>query len=811
MAIYRGKILTALGVGTNQKEKILISSPENKEYYNFNSKNPFLMFIGPSGNVCIAPSPDHAYLRAEVDSSLAVPPSMLTYHSMSGFRCSALTALGDNALTWCGNELIIVSSPPNMTSSDSAQAGLPEYIYSFCPYGVKRLEQPHNRDATNAFHKNDVIKLDTFGVIQSCSDLKGTWNTPRTIVQDGTYYKIISHGMTSVSMSNTSLITIGDRVRIQHTAHSPYAYDNQFAYYYKPHMQHRYWSEEELDVIGGNGSGYIALLGGYGQSGVGLGLGGYYSIRTPFGGGPLGASHVDFDCVSHKDAAMTHIQTELVYFQGRIYCVAAHKVGVTYPDVVCAEGFKTLIREGCSDTPLGHYDGEVDRYMALSPYIGEKNIFGLNYKCPIKYKDRLLLLQNNGIMLEVIEGKVIQVADIKSQLSTQTVFASGIYGGGLEDGVAPTAYKCYGAALGDTIHVFLNYYISGIVESGNVKAGMLWATASDDLSFTYQALPSSGIIPPSGMTKVDYLNKISPFKFSGYNNFSKVENVVNGIGQPSGVEICRPSGWMQSSGISTHWNGSGTFVNCDYSLSPDQWDVPMYYGHIDQYLSPTFTIEPSGFTTDLKPSGVASSGYYWNGVCNYHVFGYPDQEENKLHLFFTEDLLNNNRKSSEISNDINDIYVPDQTLHYTLNGDTNVMTYKNQFCSKRLSWVEPMDLLEPSIVLPSGGPHSPYPYEDRDNGVVYQPFIVYDYPFFRTIDIDVQYSIDNCLTWNNATAHSALSCSKTGLQTGSMIVDPSGIIGSGYMFAWNYYADGLNDTNIQHNWVQLRIRAREDD
>ena len=814
MAAYKGKILAAVGVGTEMQDRNL-SADWQKQHYNFGSKNPFLMFIGPSGNVCRGPTPSSIYVQAT-----GVPQSTVGWKpSPSGRYFTTKLLVGSNCLAWGGNELMMaVNIQGRAAASVYGKHEGKVHYWAFCPYVLEKLEQPFHRIVSSA-NKNNPIKGAEHEVSFSYND--NAYHPPKSVIQNGNY-KMIAKSMKGEESSPgvSAIKVVGDKICVSEISIGRSTNKNSLWSYYVPGTQHKYWTIEELfDVHMASAtpaSGYVGLMRGYGQGGSSAGQNGYNFTYAAHGGGGGHPGTLGTMDMTNQTVTTTNLQCELIEFQGRLYIVSSTRIGVNYPGVVCGNGFQNILFDLCQDKKVPRYVSQgIDRYMALTPYVGEHVVFGNNYKCPIRYKDRLLFLQNNGILLEQVEGKIIQVADIKTQLSAQTTLASGIYGGGLEltvgEGENLSAYKCYGAELNGTLHVFLNYYNGGLSDNGEAEAGTLWATASGDLSFTHRALPNSGIIPPSGMTKAAYLSSISPFKFSGYQNFTAVDNVVGGIGQPSGsASQCRPSGWIQRDGITTEWHGSGTFIDCDYSLSPSQWDVPMDYNNVDQFLAPTLTVEPSGFTSGLQPSGIASSGYYWGGVCNYHIFGYPDQIENKLHLFFTEDIMHNNRRNGE-SDDIIASGAPNQTLYYTLNGNTNEMIFMNQFCSKRLSWIEPMDMTEPSVLLSSGTISQPYPYEDRVAQVVYQPFTIYDYPFFRTVDVDVQYSNDNCLTWNDATPHSALSCGKTGLNTGSITVDPSGTIGSGYMFAWDYYADGLDDTNIKHDWIQLRVRAKEND
>jgi hypothetical protein len=759
---YKGKILAAIGAGGNYQQ---VRPGINEEYSSFGPLNSFLVFIGPSGNIARAPKPQ------ELNSN-GVYFGNVIRTATSGW--SGMNSLGTNCCAWGANELIFFADGDRSTIIEGAAK-----TFAFQPYGT------------------DGVKEIPFAAV--------TWNTPRKYmgasvggsppawqnnsirarVQDDTYYKMLGNSPTTLYYKNHALLTVCERCHEMHlNVLSSYSMYYRAYHFAKPH---KYWTNAELAEASYatwySGSGYISIIDGLAHDGW------YGDTETGFGG--FFDYNYGFDVVDNTTSSQTKTQGQTFFFQGRMYLVRETLVAVGTPGIPTSYGLTPIMREGTKDFMLdsAYID---DKYMTYSPVTSAYSPFDEAYKCPIIWDDRLLLLQNDGKLLEVSDGSVSLLTDIMEALP-DSEWASGIWGGDLGRGHDNGSYKCYGVKLDDTLHVFLNY------RKGIDVGGVCWLTSTDLENFTdkTQYLPQSGIIPPSGMTRTNYLNTISPYRFSGYENFY----ALTVDGQPSGATRCEPSGWAQISGINDEWYGSGTFVECDYTQDPDQWDIPMQFSVRDHYLFPTSVNEPERFGPGLAPSGTGYDGYRWNGVTNYHVLGYKDQGAGfeKVHLFFTQDVVNNPEGGSTI--DANN--APRRCLYYVLDENEDWL-YKNEFSMKRMSWVEPTDMLEPSIIVQSGGPHRPYPYEDRLNGVVYQPYTIYDWPVFGKVDVQVQYSVNWGSSWHNATAHPTLSSGVTGLDTGSLATDPSGTIGREYMFAWDYEADVGNN---RFDWVQFRIRV----
>jgi len=761
---YGGKILAAMGAGGYD------TVPANPDYRGFGPKNPFLIFIGPSGNVCRAPYPGATI----IDYGGSAGASQQVYpDSWQGWQ-----NIGVNCLSWGGNELIF-------TQVHRYGTGYFGNIYytAFCPYGgLDRLETAFAGDALT----NDpaIVGNRSLG-----PTYPGNWGNPYPCwVQDG-YYKKIGRSDFGNYTRCGSTITICDMGHF--VDYIPYSFSQlqTFTAYTRGFLygvQHtKFWTADELAPYGQSAvytSGYLSLFHGFTHASQQGGTSNEYTGGT--------AHQFALDATSSLDTARYSIQHQTVYKHGRIYIVAETLIGVTTPATICGYGFVPLLKEGSVDIEV-----RAGEYVNHQPSIAGNWTTGAAYKAPIDYNQRLLLLTNYGKLYEIVDGEVVLINDVVANTSL-TSQASGIYGGRFtDDPDSVNGYKCYGVELNDTLHLFLNY------RRADGNAGIAWLKSSDLSSFVDNSasLPNSGIVPPSGMTTNEYLGKIGTYKFSGYNNFDTVLN-----GQPSGTTgpavPCQPSGWLQASGIEPIWQGSGTFYDCDYDLSPDQWDVPMYYDVQTKFLYPTQTKEPIAFIpSGLQPSGTKFEGWRWNGVHNYHVFGYKDQIEEKVHLFFSEDVLYNDEgDASLLSQD-----PPSQVLYYTLDSNEN-WEFKNQFRCKRISWLEPTDMHEPSILLPSGSVVKRFPYEDRLNRVVYQPVRIYDWPFFDSVDLEVQYTTDYGLTWSNATPHTTLSDSMSNIDTGSLSTDPSGIIGVEKMFAWDYTSD-VGGGRVDH--VQFRFRA----
>lgn len=785
---YKGKILVARSCGTSTKTADINFGTSEEYYANFNKYNPYLMFVGPSGNVARLPSP---VLGFPYDQSSAIDYVCYTSYqkmsSMSGYLGLADTHLGSNDMVWAGNELIFANRF-SMT-------------YAFCPYQLETIHQVSGYQ-TRLFLEG----WSTIGRITHACER-------RHLVQGG-HYKMLSIDGGTVSVNDTvlnahSVVLVGDDVFATIN-------NEKYDFRYKVHTQQRYMTPDYMSTHGLRShavSGYIGLcqtvLDGLQRYLYGLGI----EIT------PQNILHAAYDVI--KDSDMDSVQHCNFFWNGKIYTTNCDRIGYTYPNTSIINYYKDLLREG--QHAYYDQDGTLDSfnfYVNQSPITNPKYYFNSQYKCPIKFKDKLLFLQPDGKLLKEEKGMIKQQADISSFIDGNR--GSGLISGNLGNGKSPSTYKCYGVRLGNTLHVFLNYYLGGSAIDGDVRGGVIWATSDDLVNFTDKtdSIPQSGVVAPSGMDYLNYISTISPYRFSGYNNFNGVTSgnqPAKTLGGDSATP-CRPSGWMQKNEITSVWN-SGTFIDNDYSKSPDKWDVPMSYDVQTQFLTPTNIILPIGFCGKdgvgatpagknyMEPYGVAHSGLAWNGVCPYHIFGYKDQTEEKVHLFFTEGTLYNNYEGDEGSSDVTADNAPNQTLYYTLDSDNN-WTFMNQFLSKRIGWVEPTDVNEPSIILPSGSPkHREFPYEDRTQGVVYQPFRVFDYPFFRNVDIEAKYSTDYGATWYDATPHSTL-CDYQDLDTGSISVDPSGVIGKKYMFVWDYLED--IPQHEKHPFVKLKIRAKAD-
>jgi hypothetical protein len=728
--------------------------------------------------------------------------------SPSGWRGSAL--LGSNCIEWAGKEMLFVADRQAWEYHD---------IYVFAPGGIAgRLVQPAELPVLTI----SIPYTDVRNGLGKSFYYGGRLNG--TVVQDGTYYKKIQcnrYGSFGAGRGLTTLSTICDRVQCVRTSvgtsdpHSMFEYKQA----YRPNSPSRFFSSDWCTRFRGGTvttSGYLSIVEGFDLPwNFDCTSNGNFNDNTNYGGNHLW----ELDAQNSFNQFADYLQTQTIYHGGLLYVIKECAVGVTRPGNICGFGLTPLLIDGSKDIPIDHtiHDRSETHYINHEPSTQSQAPFDAQYKCPVVDGNKLYLVQSDGRFLQVVNGEVVEITNIKTQLQLTSSYASGVYGGSLkscghyeeEDGgdsvwFGPnTTYKCYGVKLGNTLHTFLNYQLE------NGRGGVMWATSTDMLNFTDQTsqLPASGIIAPSGFTQSEYLTKISPYQFSGYENFDTIwpQGAVSGL--PSGVtgaaRQVEPSGWIQASGVHGVWSGSGTFTGA-YPEDRTQWDIPMYYGARTKFLFPTWTREPVGFAKDgLVPSGLQFEGYRWNGVNNYHVYGVKDETEEKVHLFFTEDVLNHSGPGDSQIGGNSGKNPPDQVLYYTLDQNGN-WTFMNQFKSRRMSWVIPTDMLEPALLLSSGTVRRPFPYEDRTSQVVYQPFTVYDWPYFGKVNVTAQYSTDYGDTWNAATPHATLSSGLSNVDTGSFAVDPSGTIGKQYMFAWDYMTDVGNN---QFDWVQLRLRA----
>jgi len=742
--MYAGKILAGQAVG--------------RTGYSWTDGYPFLIFIGPSGNVCHLPKPN---IQRVEDGSHYIYETDWDNQDNFGSRC----------LAWCGKELLFRETVGVDSIAD-------ECIWAFCPYGLSSLE--------NYVCPPSGIKYPRIYMVAALGDNFSNAET-HDIIQDA-YYKRIARLDRNYNES-LALLSFIDGVHIFDGRETQWFDLFKYAARYIHHTQHRWHSAEELY----EGSGYIAIPGQFAWF-----YGEYWGgIETRDYGG-RGIQYYDDDFVQLNPTYIEFtIPLKVVHYKGIFVAVTDDSVGIVIPGVPSFSYPSLILAQNTKDIE----DSYTNRYYCLTYWdYDDTTPYGVCYKYPFIYNGELFFLQNDGKILKLDNGYISLVCDVRDYF--EAPHGSGIFGGKIGyEGWKRNSYMCFAGDVGGRLYVFLNYLYE---ENGKQRRGVFCASTTNFDEWTDHTfdLPSSGIIPPSGMNLTTYLGIISPYRFSGYNNFDTVAN-----GQPSGINgpaiKCEPSGWCQRDGIKATWQGSGTFYNCDYDSSPSSWDIPMRYQSITRYLAPTYTIEPTGFDNNLRPVGVANSGYNWVGVTNYHILGWKDETDDRLHLFFVEDEYAFQNNTYYLSNS----GVSNQVLYYVLDSNGNFI-FRNQFQCKQLMWIEPTDMHEPAVVLTSGTYYERFPKEDRINRVVWQPFRIYDYPFFRNVNIEVQYTTDY-INWYDATPHSTLSCPTTNLSTGDISTDPSGIIGKEYMFAWDYTKD-IGSRSILP-YVQLRIRAYAND
>lgn len=449
------------------------------------------------------------------------------------------------------------------------------------------------------------------------------------------------------------------------------------------------------------------------------------------------------------------------------------------------------------------------------------------------HQGELYMLTNAGKLFICRPGGLRELADL-TELGTFS--SSGVFGGSMND--MPTsieswggssAYRCKLVSFNGELHAFLNFRSNFNVakhdnpDNPGFGRGVLWATSQDAVNWTdfSTSLPASGIVKPSG-NQGDWELQIAPYRFSGTPGrvfpSGELGDGNNTLDYPDPAGMAGPSGFHQE-GVLDFWaSGVGaidTFGNSvgtsgvildDEGTSYDQLRVPLTRGRTIRYLYPTSVINPAGFGFInaasgrvagvplasgsggvYEPSGVGASGLDYTGCRNYHVSAFVDEVNNTLKVSFSED------------------YNDGGALVYELNSSSGWRLINHVRDSKQLNGLVPIDMYDPEIVIPSGTQTRPNPSHDPVNKTMTIDYEVYDWPFWRTVDIEVEYSIDDGLNWKRIGTIE-------GVSTGSQATDPSGVQGNSGTFVWEY-SDHTRTFPLSPSMfypsVQVRMRGKD--
>lgn len=473
--------------------------------------------------------------------------------------------------------------------------------------------------------------------------------------------------------------------------------------------------------------------------------------------------------------------------------------------------------------------------MAGYSYRAENDAFGGPASRSLaELNGELYMLTNKGSLFLVRPGGIREIADLTE---VGTFASSGVLGGSLADNPlsdgswagSSSAHRCKLITFNGQLHAFLNFRSSfQLAKAENADdptqgRGVFWATSHDGVSWSDRSpnLPGSGIVKPSG-TLGEWLVDIAPYRFSGTPGSvfpsGVLPNGENTIDYPNTAGMAGPSGFSQEGILHTWASGvgyinsfnnnvgtSGVLLDND-GISFDQLRVPLAFTRRTRSLYPTSVINPasygfinvasgriaavplaSGSGGVYSPSGVGVSGYDYTGCRNYHVSAFIDEVDHTLKVSFSED------------------YNDGGTLVFELNQTSGWRHINHIRDSKQLNGLIPIDMYDPEVIIPSGSQRLPNPRHDPVNKTMTVDYEVFDWPFWRTVNIETQYSINDGVTWNDIGTIKNIS-------TGTQTTDPSGIVGTQNTFVWDY-SDHLQPSPLSRSAfypsVQIRMRGRD--
>jgi hypothetical protein len=482
-----------------------------------------------------------------------------------------------------------------------------------------------------------------------------------------------------------------------------------------------------------------------------------------------------------KPASVSDNVCDIIYHKGTIYIAYQYKVvGINIG------GKGSFIFND-------YIDERVDHLTVLSNYTDRAvNASHTNSsKSFAEHEGILYMLQNDGKVYSVSPGGLKLISDLSA---LGTVYSSGVFGGTLPTVTGAWGgtgkMRCYMTKFNGQLHAFLNYSITDKVVKGtdgvSAGRGVFWGTSWDGVNWTDQTpnMPGSGIHPTSGSLGV-WATQTNPYIFSGrtgYNRdqYSIWQALASGIGNQA-----RPSGLRQWDTL-PWFDGSGTLMDAP-GTTWDNLNVPLNHGAISGHLGPTYVAYPPSFQTVsgvFGPTGTAASGWDFTNCHNYHISGFNDQDNDVLHLIFTEDFHGEGEFGS--------------TLYYELNKSSGWNRKNWVRASNQLNGLIPIDLYNPEVIVPSGDLYNPNPRIDEVNKTIRVDFNIYDWPYWNNVNVTMEYSIDGGQSWYFASK-------KKNISTGSEISDPSGVIGVQDTITWTY--TNQLSKNVYYPNVQVRLRA----
>ena len=474
-------------------------------------------------------------------------------------------------------------------------------------------------------------------------------------------------------------------------------------------------------------------------------------------------------------------------------------------------------------------DTEIDNTTDASAYtsrLTNNKAGGSKSRSLATHNDNIFMLSNDGKVHRVTPHTVDQIADLTT---LGTPWSSGIVGGIMNrvpqpaDGpfVGNAFRRCFLTSFNGNLHAFLNFQTNfrltkGVFDGSNTGRGIFWATSPDGTTWTDRSidLPASGIVSPSGGAITagqqttphvqNWLSFISPYKFSGFTGpnatpipeasgqFPAVYGTVGlgGADTAGGVFTAQPSGFRQ---IDIPLWTSGNLIDPEFTPF-DSLKAPLEFNTISGFLFPTFIQYPEGFGFQsvsggpllFLPSGVGPSGFDYTGCNNYHISGYVDTQKRALQLHFSEDFEDGG------------------SIFFELNRDLEWSRRNYIPFSKQLNGYVPVMLYDPEVIIPSGHVLNPNPSIDEVSKTLTLKYKLYDWPFWNKVDVVSEYSLDYGKSWSFIRRQKQLS-------TGTLQSDPSGVIGTEHSLIWKWSDKDDSPHPISKNvWqphMQIRLRA----
>ena len=552
-----------------------------------------------------------------------------------------------------------------------------------------------------------------------------------------------------------------------------------------------------------------------------------------FGGSPGGVDNY-VGCKIGGNQQMTNLSTnvhDMVFHKGHMWITTQYNLFCVSPG-----GTMQMIEdERATENHAGGINDKttpanIDNYTARR----EGDAFGgPSSRSLVSYNGDLYMLNNKGKFFLVRPGGIREIADLTEM---GTFAASGIFGGALGNNpisasawAGSSFYRCKVVSFGGQLHAFLNFTSTFNVakaenaDSPGTGRGIVWATSTDGVEWFDRSslLPGSGINPPSGGL-TSWLGRISPYRFSGspgkvFPSGSLLDG-NNTLDYPDQAGMAGPSGFNQQGTLDFWASGVGALDTFDVNVGTsgvilddagtpyNLLRVPLNFDRRNRELYPTFVTYPAdyGFINQASgrvagvplasgsggiyaPSGVGASGWDYTGCRNYHVSAFVDEIDNTLKVCFTEDFADGG------------------ALIYELNTASGWRLINHVRDCRQLNGLVPIDLYDPEVVISSGTQAKPNPSHDPVARTVTIDYEVFDWPFWRNIDVEVQYSIDDGQTWEDIGTIKNIS-------TGSFATDPSGVLGTQHSYVWKY-----TDTtrprplsqSVLYDNVQVRMRGKD--